>query len=220
MHNDEFPLAYFVTWTTYGTWLPGDERGWCKRGSRVVEAPDSALQDAANHAMAEETVILTQAQRDLADAVIVKHCAIREWVLHARNVRSNHVHVVVSAALDGGNSRPIQSMVQPKAIRTSRLVRARRQRTTPVVLGARRRRIDQRRGVPGQRNSLCGRVAMICGRMRRIRHRQCRAIHQDSTFAIPPPGLVHLSLQGRAAQGSELRGMPAPPKTVLTGRGR
>jgi hypothetical protein len=21
------PLAYFLTWTTYGTWLPGDERG-------------------------------------------------------------------------------------------------------------------------------------------------------------------------------------------------
>src|SRR5688572_5449193 len=22
------PLAYFITWATYGTWLPGDERGW------------------------------------------------------------------------------------------------------------------------------------------------------------------------------------------------
>jgi hypothetical protein len=22
------PLAYFLTWTTYGSWLPGDERGW------------------------------------------------------------------------------------------------------------------------------------------------------------------------------------------------
>src|SRR5262249_3307643 len=21
-------LAYFLTWTTYGTWLPGDARGW------------------------------------------------------------------------------------------------------------------------------------------------------------------------------------------------
>jgi len=25
------PLAYFLTWTTYGTWLPGDERGWVRR---------------------------------------------------------------------------------------------------------------------------------------------------------------------------------------------
>ena len=26
------PLAYFLTWTTYGTWLPGDERGWIEAG--------------------------------------------------------------------------------------------------------------------------------------------------------------------------------------------
>jgi hypothetical protein len=22
------PIAYFLTWVTYGTWLPGDGRGW------------------------------------------------------------------------------------------------------------------------------------------------------------------------------------------------
>ncbi len=27
------PLAYYLTWPTYGTWLPGDERGWVKRGA-------------------------------------------------------------------------------------------------------------------------------------------------------------------------------------------
>ena len=26
------PIAYLITWTTYGTWLSGDERGWVKRG--------------------------------------------------------------------------------------------------------------------------------------------------------------------------------------------
>jgi hypothetical protein len=25
------PLAYFLTWTTYGSWLPGDERGWVEK---------------------------------------------------------------------------------------------------------------------------------------------------------------------------------------------
>ena len=25
---NETTLACFLTWTTYGTWLPGDERGW------------------------------------------------------------------------------------------------------------------------------------------------------------------------------------------------
>ena len=23
--------GFFITWTTYGTWLPGDARGWRKR---------------------------------------------------------------------------------------------------------------------------------------------------------------------------------------------
>src|SRR5260370_32962952 len=33
-HEPPMPdaLAYFLTWPTYGTWLPGDERGWVKHG--------------------------------------------------------------------------------------------------------------------------------------------------------------------------------------------
>jgi REP element-mobilizing transposase RayT len=105
MMNEEFPLAYFITWTTYGTWLTGDERGWCKRGSRVIEPPDAALREAECLALTEEPVFLSQAQRNLVDAVIVKHCEIRQWILHTRNVRTNHIHIVVSAALDGKEVR-------------------------------------------------------------------------------------------------------------------
>ncbi len=105
MNDGEFPLAYFITWTTYGTWLPGDERGWCKRGSRVIEMPDPALNEAARSVMTAEPVILNETQRALVDAVIAKHCEIRQWVLHALNVRSNHIHIVVSAALVGTEVR-------------------------------------------------------------------------------------------------------------------
>jgi len=105
MYTDEFPLAYFITWTTYGARLPGDDEGWCKRGSRFAEPPDPILYEAASRAMTEEPVVLTEAQRDLVDSVIVKHCQIRKWVLHARNVRTNHIHLVVSAALVGTEVR-------------------------------------------------------------------------------------------------------------------
>jgi REP element-mobilizing transposase RayT len=50
--------------------------------------------------MADALVVLTPEQRKIVDAVIVKHCAIRNWLLHARNVRTNHIHVVVSALVD------------------------------------------------------------------------------------------------------------------------
>ena len=34
------PLAYLITWTTYGTWLPGDQRGWVEDGTFGIQAPD------------------------------------------------------------------------------------------------------------------------------------------------------------------------------------
>lgn len=32
------PLALFLTWTTYGSWLPGDERGWVEKPGRFRES--------------------------------------------------------------------------------------------------------------------------------------------------------------------------------------
>jgi hypothetical protein len=32
MHGD--PIGYFLTWVTYGTWLPGDARGWVQLEQR------------------------------------------------------------------------------------------------------------------------------------------------------------------------------------------
>ena len=51
--------------------------------------------------MAEAEVRLTPAQRAAVELTIRKHCHIRNWILHAVNVRSNHVHVVVTCACEG-----------------------------------------------------------------------------------------------------------------------
>ncbi|HYV37881.1 MAG TPA: transposase [Gemmataceae bacterium] len=101
MTSGDFPLAYFLTWTTYATWLPGDERGWVKKGTWSVQAPDPTWVDTAERAVTESPVILTLPQRKIVDDVLVKHCQMRRWHLHARNVRTNHVHAVVTAAIDG-----------------------------------------------------------------------------------------------------------------------
>ena len=90
------PLAYFITWTTYGTWLPGDDRGWVRKG-KGIQLPDPVLQERARGLMAEEPCTLTAEQRTLAEATIAEHCRIRGWHLHAVNCRSNHTHVVVTA---------------------------------------------------------------------------------------------------------------------------
>jgi REP element-mobilizing transposase RayT len=88
-------LAIFSTWTTFGTWLPGDERGWFHHGR--WEAPDVLRRFEATLQMSEDAAILSDHRRRLVERTIADHCIHRRWTLYAVNCRSNHVHVVVSA---------------------------------------------------------------------------------------------------------------------------
>lgn len=40
---------------------------------------------------------MTDEQRMVVDDVIRAHCEIRSWIIHALNVRTNHVHLVCAA---------------------------------------------------------------------------------------------------------------------------
>ncbi len=90
------PLLMLITWTTYGTWLPGDARGWRDRqeGSKI---PRPKLEDWCMQQMKGEVVLLEQKDRLVVEEVCNKHCEIRNWHLFAVNARTNHVHVVVAA---------------------------------------------------------------------------------------------------------------------------
>jgi REP element-mobilizing transposase RayT len=44
-------------------------------------------------------IILTEAQRGIVEAAIRETCAFRSYICRAINVRTNHAHVVVSAAI-------------------------------------------------------------------------------------------------------------------------
>jgi len=90
------PLAYFLTWTTYGTWLPGDQRGWFDKPGEWHKA-DEHRQMIASLLMTEDACVLNTELRKIVEATIFRHCQVRSWVLHAVNCRSNHVHVVVAA---------------------------------------------------------------------------------------------------------------------------
>jgi REP element-mobilizing transposase RayT len=90
------PIAYFLTWATYGTWLPGDERGWVEY-RRGWQLPDPLRKLEAEAHMTEDACVLSAADRQVVETTIAKHCQIRKWMLHAVNCRSNHLHVVVTA---------------------------------------------------------------------------------------------------------------------------
>jgi REP element-mobilizing transposase RayT len=93
-------LAYFLTWTTYGTWLRGDARGWAEIGedgvTRYAE-PDPERVAADRGRLKHEPIVLSPDMRQVIDQAIRDGCDHRGWRLHAVNVRSNHVHAVVSA---------------------------------------------------------------------------------------------------------------------------
>ncbi len=110
------PLAYFLTWTTYGSWLHGDFRGWVERGNFEIQPPDPIRQEADKRRMTGPEVLLNDSQRRLVEEIIERHCEIRKWTLHAVNARTNHVHVIVTATI-----HPDQVMEQFKAWTSRRL---------------------------------------------------------------------------------------------------
>jgi len=89
-------IAIFITWTTYGTWMPGDARGWRKR-KRGNQLPNELLAEWCRKQMKGEAVLLEQHDRDTVEQACQAHCDHRGWHLFAVNARTNHVHVVVAA---------------------------------------------------------------------------------------------------------------------------
>jgi len=91
------PLAYLITWTTYGTWLPGDGRGWVEAGKPGIQTPNDARRSMVRSELRYEPVQLDASQRTVVSETIRKHCDLRQWTIHALNVRSNHIHLVAAA---------------------------------------------------------------------------------------------------------------------------
>lgn len=101
MWNDtDTPLAYLITFRTYGTWLHGDQRGSIDRvhnnyGSPYLPA-NHKWHEFNQHALRTRPVRLSATQRKSVAAAILETSRIRKWDLLALKVRTNHVHVVVS----------------------------------------------------------------------------------------------------------------------------
>ncbi|MCB9840759.1 MAG: transposase [Phycisphaeraceae bacterium] len=111
---------YLITWTTYGTWLHGDDRESVSAKQTTAGtpkvAPNGALRRHQQATMREPAFTLDEAQRLAVDEVVRFHCTHRGWTLHAINVRTNHVHGVVSAP-----TPPERVMGEFKAWATRRL---------------------------------------------------------------------------------------------------
>jgi REP element-mobilizing transposase RayT len=114
IHGPTFALH--VTWTCYGTWLPGDERGHVSDvifpdggfdpKQNVVGTPISAGDDFtrrnAQSLQKGQTVRLTLAQALRAAEALVAAARERGWHILRAALMANHIHVVICDCPDDG----------------------------------------------------------------------------------------------------------------------
>ena len=102
--ENSYPIAYLLTFRTFGTWWHGDDRGSVRRngnnrygGQKIT--PSVPLKNEMRNLQQGASMIFDADQRDCVENAIKQVCEFRKYVLRAVNVRTNHAHVVVSASL-------------------------------------------------------------------------------------------------------------------------
>lgn len=113
-------LAYLITFSTYGSWLHGEPEGSVDLDHNQPGTP--TLKTDPVRLRYEHTLLVTQPfrlsdqMRFVVGEAIDEVCTYRKWQLRACNVRTTHVHVVVTA-----RETPERVMMQFKAYCTRRM---------------------------------------------------------------------------------------------------
>ena len=95
------PMVYLITFRTYGTWLHGDRRGSVDRFHNIYGTPmlpPSPSRERYERKLMQMPAVKLDSRRRAAVARSLREtCSKRKWKLWAANVRTNHVHSVVTA---------------------------------------------------------------------------------------------------------------------------
>jgi len=89
-------LGYLLTWSTYGTWLQGDERGYVKDGEVLEE--NIAIKLDCRKKLKSAPVRLSRNERAVIREAILEASEKFGQEILAIAVCSNHVHVVCKYA--------------------------------------------------------------------------------------------------------------------------
>ena len=88
-------IGIMVTWRTYGTWLPGDGRGYVEKGGEVRSGSTNLYSHCASRLEHEPVRLSGDMKRCVNDAICecLEHQGVRVLAIA---VCSDHVHIVVS----------------------------------------------------------------------------------------------------------------------------
>ncbi|MFA5252689.1 MAG: transposase [Phycisphaerae bacterium] len=103
------PLAYLITFTTYGTWLHGGKKASVNEehnrfGEEFVPC-NPGLNTKERSFLKHPPIKLNALHRNIVLQAVLEVCEFRGWLAHAVHVRSNHIHIVVS-----GREKPEKMM--------------------------------------------------------------------------------------------------------------
>lgn len=116
------PLAYFLSWRGYGTWLHGDPRLSVDKQHAEYGTPlfprNSAIESYERGLLTNEPHTMSGDARGVVLHAVEGHAKFRGWPILALNVRTNHVHVVVRA--DGTDPEPVMAQFKARATRLLR----------------------------------------------------------------------------------------------------
>jgi REP element-mobilizing transposase RayT len=85
-------VGYMVTWTTYGTWLQGDKRGYVRDG-KILQA-DAGIEAANKKLQKSRPVFLIPQQKRVVEEAVLKEAKRIGQEILALAVCSNHIHLV------------------------------------------------------------------------------------------------------------------------------
>ena len=95
-------IGYMLTWTTYGTWLQGDQRGYVKKG--LLLRGNQGLEQSNQDRLKGNPVKLKQREKHIVRQSLADEAEKLAQKIYALAVCSNHVHIVVkyiSEPIDG-----------------------------------------------------------------------------------------------------------------------
>lgn len=122
-NEEHIPLAYFISFRCYGTWLHGDYRGSVDRSHNTYGTAFLSLDEEREYEeftrLKHSLVKLDETRRPIVEKTVREVCQHRDWLLQAINVRTNHVHTVVVA-----DRKPEAVMDTFKAYATRRMTEA------------------------------------------------------------------------------------------------
>ena len=100
----DVPLAYHITFGTYGSRLHGDERGSVDRAhnspGEPFLGPDVRRREQETQLLRSEPITFKSAQQRFIEAVIPGVCERGDWGYHVAAAGPDHVHVLLSADSD------------------------------------------------------------------------------------------------------------------------